>query len=114
RIERELDGHLGIGRGMDVSVADAIEVREHWHPGIVLYSLDQSFAAARNDHVDQPRRAQHGPYRLAVLRRQELNGFGRHAALGKTASESAVNGAVRMHRLAAPSQQHGVAAAQAK
>jgi hypothetical protein len=61
---------------MDIGVTDAVEVREHRHPGIVLHPGDEALAAARHDHVDQPRRAQHRADRLAVLRRHQLDRLG--------------------------------------
>ena len=99
---------------MDVSVADAVEVREHRHARIVLHPRDQALAAARHDHVDQARGAQHRADRLAVLRRHQLDRLGRHARRRQPFDQRGMDRAVRMDRLAAAAQQHRVAAPQAQ
>ena len=104
-----LDRHLRIGRGMDIGVADAVEVGEHRHAGVVLHPLDQALAAARHDHVDQPGRAQHRADRLAVLRRHQLDRFGGHPARSQPFGQRGMDRPVRMDRLAAAAQQHRIA-----
>ena len=49
--------HLEIGRGVDVDVADAFEVREHRHARLALHARDEALAAARHDDVDAARPA---------------------------------------------------------
>ena len=44
--------HIEIRRGMDVDVADAFEVREHWHARLALHARDEALPAAGNDDVD--------------------------------------------------------------
>ena len=43
---------LRIGRGVDIDVADAFEMRDHRHAAFALHPLDQRAPAARHDHVD--------------------------------------------------------------
>ena len=99
---------------MNIGVADAIEMGEHWHPRIGLHPRHQALAAARNDHVDQPGRSQHRAHRSPVLRRYKLHGCFGHACRGQAAGQSRQNRAVGMHSLAAAAQQHGIARAQAQ
>ena len=56
-VERDRARLRRIGGGVDVGVADAVEMGEHRHARIGLDARDEALAAARDDHVDQARRA---------------------------------------------------------
>jgi hypothetical protein len=99
---------------MDVGVADAIEVGENRHAGLVLNTLDQALAAARHDHVDQPGCTQHGAHGGAVLRGHQLHRLGRDAGSAKAFGKGGGDGAVGMDRLAPAAQESGIAAHQAQ
>jgi hypothetical protein len=96
-------------------VADAVEVGEHRHAGLVLHALDQSLAAARDDHVDQARRAQHRarpPSRSCVGISWTVSPG--HACRFETCASAAWIARFEWTAFAAAAQQHGVAAAQAQ
>ncbi len=59
-------------------------------------------------------RTQHGADRFAVLRRHQLDRLGRDAGRDEPFDQRGMDRAVRMDRLAAAAQQHGIAAAKAQ
>src|SRR3546814_4491286 len=67
-VDREADRLRRIGGAVDIEMVDAVEMREHGHARFVLHARDEALAAARDDDVDQPLRAEHCADRGAVLR----------------------------------------------
>ena len=97
---------------MDIGVTNAIQMGEHRHPRIGLHPRDQTLAPAWHDHVDQAGGGQHRPHHGAILRRHQLHGVSRRPRRRQTPGQRRQNRMVGMHRLAAPTQQHGIATAQ--
>ncbi len=85
-----------IGRGVGIDVADPLQMRKDRHAGLVLHQPDQPLAAARDDHVDQPLRAQHGADRRAVARGHHLDGGFRQARRAKTLDHAGMDRAAGM------------------
>ncbi len=52
-VMRNLDRNIGFDGGVDIDVADAVEVAEDRHAGFVLHAFDEAFAAARDDRIDE-------------------------------------------------------------
>ena len=95
-------------------MTNAVEVSEHWHARIGLNPRDEVLPAARHDHVDRPGGGQHRADHGAVLRWYELHRGLRNPGIGKSARHRGMDRAIGMYRFAAPTQQNGVARAQAQ
>ena len=113
-IERDHARHRRIGGGMNIGVADAVEMGEHRHPRIGLHPRHQALAAARDNHIDQARRRQHRADRSAVLGGDQLHCSGWHTGFGQPFGQRSVDRPVGMHRLAAAAQHHRVTRTQAQ
>ena len=98
-----VDGHpqrLGhIGRCIDIEMADAIGMAQHWNPGVVLDETDQLIAAARNDQIHQPIEAQQRQALLAGG--EQRQGISRHGTAAQPVLQSLHHGLVGTARLAA-------------
>src|SRR3546814_12084891 len=87
-------------------MVDAVEMREHGHARLLLHARDEALAAARDDDVDQPLRAEHRADRGAVLRRPELHRVGGETRRDEPRRERTVKSAGRIHRFAASPPPH--------
>ena len=113
-VHRDGAGHFRFCGGVNIGVADAVQMREHRHPRIALHPFDQAFAAARYDHVDQPGSRQHRADSGTILRGEQLHRGGGDAFRFNPGHKRRVQRAVGMHRLAPAAQQHRIARAQAQ
>ena len=107
--------HVEIGGGMNIDVADALEMGEHRHARLHLDAADQALAAARHDHIDgavEP--GEHQPDGGAVAGRHHLDRFRRQAGLGQTLDEAAVDGARGTIGVGAAAQDRGIARLEAE
>jgi hypothetical protein len=71
--------------GVDVDMADAVQVLDHRDPRLAADPLDQPLAAARDDDVDKLGHGDHGPDRGAIGGRDHL-----HAVGGQTGLDEAL------------------------
>ena len=53
RIQRQSNGHLGIGLSVNVKMTDAIEMFEHGYLSFSGDALDQPLPATGNDHINE-------------------------------------------------------------
>ena len=103
-----------IRRGVDVDMADAVQVLDHRHPGIPADPLDQALAPARDDDVDRLGHGDHGPHRRPVRRRDHLDPVLRQPGPGQTLSDTGGDRLIGLEGLGAPTQHGRVAGLQAK
>ena len=72
-VDDDAAGFLQVGGGARIDVADAFQMGEHRHPRLGLDKAHKAFAAARDDDVDHPLRAQHRAHGGAVAGRHHLD-----------------------------------------
>ena len=114
-IDHEVDSLLRIGRPINIHVAEALEVADHRHAGVLLHTLDQAAATARYDDIDLAIKAgQHladsgavgGADKLYCVRRQ---------AFGLKRRAHGIDEGVRgMRAFRSAAQDGGIAGAQAE
>ena len=107
-------GLFDVGVGVDVDVANAIQVLDHRHPGFFDQARDQALATARHDHIDILRHGDELADRRAVCGGHHLHGVGRQASIGQTFLDERGQRAVRFDRLGAAAQNGRVARLDAK
>ncbi|MCY1517820.1 hypothetical protein D9M68_525200 [compost metagenome] len=95
-------------------MAVAVQVLDHRHPRIAADALDQAFAAARHDHVDELRHADQRADSGTVGGVHHLHGGGRQTGLGEAALDTGGDGAVGMNGFRAATQDGGVTGLQAQ
>ena len=80
-VQQDGPGHGGVGAGIDIGVAEPIEMGEDGNAALALHPLDQPTPAARDDHVDAIGQAQQRADRPSVGRWQTLDRILRQARL---------------------------------
>ena len=71
------NSHVNVSVLVDVGVADAVKMVNHRHGGFCLKTRNQSFAAARNNHVDVFVGPNHFAHEIAISSGSDLHGFSR-------------------------------------
>ena len=113
-VDHDRHGLFGIGAGIDIDMVDAIQMRQHRHPRLLLHARHQPLAAARDDHVDQAMRSQHLADQRAVTRRHHLDGGGRQPGFAQPMRHAIEQHRVRLRCFRTPAQQAGIAGHQAQ
>ena len=114
RVRDDAQRLLEIGGAIDIDVAIAFEMRDHRNAAFALHALDQRFAAARHDDVDEFGHGQHHADRGAIDRRHELHGSGGQACRGDAGLQGRRDGARGMKAFRAAAQDCGIAGPQAQ
>ena len=103
-----------VGGGVNVGVADALQVLEQRHPAFGGDTLDQRLAAARHDDIDKFAQPQQRADGFAVAGGHHLAGIGRQAGGVQAVLDAAQNGAGGAQAFRAAAQNDGVAGLQAQ
>ena len=104
---------VGVGRRMDVGVAEPLGMREHRHARLALHTLDQRLAAARHDQVEQAGGRQHRRDIGAVGVRRDLHAGLRQSRRAQSRHQRRIDRGGAAHAFRAAAQDHRVARLQA-
>ena len=96
--------------GIDIGVAVAVQMLDYRHLGFLADALDQSLAAARDDHVDIGRHGDQFADGGAVGGFHHLHGVGRQAGRLQCLGNQFPQGQIRLDGLGAAAQDAGIAA----
>ncbi len=114
-IESELDSHLRIGGLVDEHVAEAFQVADHRHAGLLLHTLDQALPAARDNDIElSAKPGQDMPDGSAVGCGDKLHEVLRQARPRQRAAQGICNGRGGIEAFRATAQDHRVARAYAQ
>ncbi|MNM85441.1 hypothetical protein D3C81_975550 [compost metagenome] len=100
--------------GVDVDVADTVQVLDHRHAGLFHQARDQALATARHDHVDIFRHRDQPAHGGAVGGLDDLHGLRRQSGRRQPFRHQRGQCRVRLDGLGAPAQDRGVAGLQAQ
>jgi len=99
----------GVGRAVDIGVAEPFEVGDHRYPALALNPLDQGRPAARHDNIDHTAHHEDQPDRRTVARRHQLDRILGQPAAAQPRSQSSGQRARRVKALRAAAQDRGIA-----
>ena len=109
RVVENRKRHREVGLVVDVDVAHALVVLENRNERGLAHRADEPFAAARNRDVDETHGADELGDRGVVGRLDKL-----HGVANASIADGGGKGLVRLYRLLAAAQDHGIAGLQAK
>ena len=81
RVERDLFGHLEVGRAVDKHMANTVVVLDHRHARMLHDSLDERVPAARHNHIKVSVHLGEQPHSLAVGERHQLDDISRESRI---------------------------------
>ena len=108
RIHSELSRHGHIGLGVDIEVANAIQMFEHGYRGLGSDSLNEPLASTRHDHVNQTAQTYKRRDGRSVGGINNLNHLLRQTSLSKPCFYAGRKHKVRTNRLRSAAQQYRV------
>ncbi len=109
-VDHDRLGHLEIGPGVDIDVADALQMREHRHRCFALNPSDEALAATGYDHVDRSvETTQHVSDCVTILGRHTLNRVLGQSGGPEAFAKTIGNRRRRALRFRTAAKDHGVA-----
>ena len=113
-VDGDRDRHVGVGRGVDVGVAQPFEVAERRHFRFPGDALDQRRAAARDDQLDRAVQPfEHHSDRLPIRGGDELDDVRREPRLGEPGLKRGVDRDAAGERLRSGAEDDHIGRAQA-
>ena len=104
---------MRFGPGVDISVANPFQMREHGNARLFLHARHQRFAATRHDHVDGPvKPLEHHADGGAIRARRDLDGVGGQAGVAQAGAERRANRGDAIGAIGARAQDQRIARAQ--